>query len=260
MREKTMRGTVKVLPAVVSGLVLGVGLACGAPATAQQDQPRGSQSQASPSGGADRAKDADRGQDRSRDREGARDQGGDDGLDGVLQSYKSYRERSGKNVEQTRKEIDQMVRELSDLIAMRYRMAVALAGHRATQSGQGPGASASYPVPGQPGASYPGGGGGQARPDAQGSDEDSELAGREAMGRELEQVQVQLRNEIDQARRQADQLAGQIRLFRQQQQQQRQSGRARGQADGPRRQTETSGQDASQKKDRGDHRDAGGSR
>jgi hypothetical protein len=104
-----------------------------------------------------------------------------------------------------RQEIERMVKELNDVVTLRYTMAVALAGQRAAQSGQGYGAYVSSRVEG-----------GSQSVSARAGDPENDIQSREALVRELEQVQNQIRNEIEQARNQADQLAVQIRSLREQ--------------------------------------------
>jgi hypothetical protein len=188
-----MRGSLKAAPVVLSGFVLGLGMAYCAPASAQQGQGQG-QGQAN----------VDRDQ-----KEARRGDEGSAGLDRVLESYQSYRQKAGKNIDQVREEIERSVKELSELTSMRYKMAVALAGHRVAQQRQGQ--MIGYAGGPSPGTSQ------QANRRSEDRDDEGDIQTREALARELEQVQAQLRSEIEQARNQADQLASQIRALREQQ-------------------------------------------
>ena len=117
--EEHHEGRVEGRGLIVAGLVLGLGVGLGRSARVEAQQ-KGPQH-----GTAARS---------------SRDQGSDDSggsVDKALQSYQSYREKSGKNVEQARQEIEKMVKELTELIDMKYQMAVSLASQRAELRGAG---------------------------------------------------------------------------------------------------------------------------
>lgn len=199
-----MRLSLKPLACIVTGIILGLPVAW-CPVVRGQDQDRSGQ-------GASAREKSDRGERRERAGEtapGAASQS----LEGALKAYQEYREGTVKNVEQTRKEIDRMVHELTDLIAMRFRMSLALASHRVEAELQAQ-AQAAAASPGQK--------------SEQKEDKESSIVKSEAVCRELEQLQAQLRSEISQARAQAEQLAAQIRSVRQQQREAERSTSAQG--------------------------------
>jgi hypothetical protein len=195
-----MRPLVKTLALAVPGLVFGLSFAWHpaasgqGPATSRQDAGASSSQQKTDQG-------------ERRDRDGEKGPGApSEGLERALKSFQEYREGTGKGVEQSRKEIDRLVRELTSLIEMRYQMAVALASHRAETQQE-------FGQP-QPEAPSPGASPGQAT--EEGVVKESSIRRLEAIARELEQVQNQVRNEIAQARGQAEMLAAQIRAVREQ--------------------------------------------
>jgi len=122
----------------------------------------------------------------SKDQQSERDQGRfSEQIDKALRAYD---ERMGRNVENCRKEMDEMKKELHDLIDLRINMAISLAEARAKM--QSPGES------------------------AQGGDEKH---GQDVgMARELQQLHGQLRSEIDQQQNQITQLVSQLRGLQQQ--------------------------------------------
>ncbi len=139
-------------------------------------------------------------------------------IDKALQAYEQH---MGGNVEECRKELDRMKKELHELIDLRIQMAISLAELRDKVQPQGPG-------PGIPGGFPPGyyttrgytgvsggpsGGGGQA----QRSPGENQRQGRTStLASELLQLHNQLRNEVDQEKNQLAQLAGQLRALEQQ--------------------------------------------
>ena len=120
----------------------------------------------------------------------------------LLQSYKSFRQRSGE-YDRTRKEIEEQIKELGELVRMRYEMTLTLAELKAQASGQKAGQS-------------------HAQPSVGGSSSDDSL------GRELKNVQAQLAGEIEQAHAQTEKVASQLQAVRE--------GRPAGQAQAPARQ------------------------
>jgi hypothetical protein len=209
-----MRSSRKALPAVVAGLVLGVGLVSAPRVMAQGPQGRG--------GG------------QPGQQQGNRAQGGGfnaspGDLDKALQSYHDFQERSSKGPDQAKQEIERMVKELNELIQIRWQMAVGLAYQRAENpsAGGGPGfAGGAQGRFGQPGFSP--GQQGQGQGQGQGAGGDHQAMARKNLTRELEQVQSQLRNDLEQARNQAEQAASQIRSAREQ----HRGGQGQGQAVG----------------------------
>lgn len=198
-----------------------LGVACGvsalAPALAQEG--RGGNDRGPSAAG--RHSDQDRDRDDDRDRDGATER-----INKAIQTYESYREKMGPNVDQTRKEIDRLRDELEELVKLRSDMAISLAEIRAdmaTSHMAGPVVVTGGPQPGGQfagqqfayGAAPPGSAG---RPQEL-SREDRQRMRREALNQELRQVQEQLRMEVDQTRGQTDQLVGQIRDLRAQQRQ-----------------------------------------
>lgn len=215
-----MRRSLMTLPSIVPGLALALGATWCAPSPAQQaGQPGNSKpNSSSQSRSQEKRGDGDKDEGREKDRDGKSD---DDSAspDKVLQSFRSYREKAGKGGDQTRREIDRRVKELTDLIEMRFQMTVSLANLRAEQRRSAQGNMPQLGAPGQ----YSGGPG-------QGGDESEEertLRSREALARDLDQIQGQIRGEIDQARNQAEQLSSQLRAAREQQRNQERQERDR---------------------------------
>jgi len=127
-----------------------------------------------------------------------------------------YQDRSARDLEQTRKDLDRMRKELSELIDLRIDMAISAAELRAAVGT--PGMSPGYPgAPGIMGAptqfspGYPSPGMGSA---GAGSEADRQHRRAAALNQELRQVQDALRSEIQQTRSQTDQLVTQVRLLR----------------------------------------------
>lgn len=212
-----MRRSLKTLSRLVPGLVLAVGATWCASSLAQQGGQPGNNKPGNSDSSSHRER---RGDDRDDRREKDRDgKSGDDEAspDRVLQSYQSYRERAGKGGEQTRREIERRVKELTDLIEMRYQMTLTMAAVRAEQR-RGPQGMPGMPMMPQLGA--PGqyaGGPGQGQPPGDESSDDRALRTREALARDLEQINTQVRGEIDQARGAIDALAAQLKAVREQQ-------------------------------------------
>jgi hypothetical protein len=131
----------------------------------------------------------------------------------VNSALQAYEERMGRNLEQCRKELDQMKKELHDLIDLRIKVAMSLAELRVKKQPQGgiayPGAGAQYATSrGYAGFS---GGGGQA---PQGGEDKHRRAA--ALANELQQLHNQLRAEVDQQRNQIAQLVDQVRALQHQ--------------------------------------------
>ncbi|MDR3636041.1 MAG: hypothetical protein P4L84_19720 [Isosphaeraceae bacterium] len=101
----------------------------------------------------------------------------------LLQSYRSFRERSGE-YDRTRKEIDQQIKELEELVRIRYDMTLAVAELKACA---GPSKSAQR---------------------------SSAAVGDDALGRELKAVQTQLATEIEQAHAQTEKVAAQLQALK----------------------------------------------
>lgn len=108
-----------------------------------------------------------------------------------------------RNLDKCRQELDQMKKELHELIDLRISMAMSLAELRA----RNPMPGMAFGGLGTPTASYrqarEGGRGAQARGEGH--------ADRSGLARELQQVHDQLRSEIDQQQNQIAQLASQLR-------------------------------------------------
>ena len=175
-----------------AALLIGTGLACGAwaltPALAQDKENK------KPESGS------------SRDQ----DNGADDSAQKIDKTIQAYQSRSVQDLEQTRKDLDRMRKELRELVEVRFDMAIAAAELRAETGSQGiPGISGSP-------AGYPGSAGFQA---AAPSGKDRQTQNAAATNQELRQVQELLRSEIQQARNQSDQLVAQLRELRAQQRQ-----------------------------------------
>jgi chromosome segregation ATPase len=218
---------------LLASLAVGLGLACGAyalsPAWAQAPaQPWGGQG----GGNAQREQSP-------RDRDDDSSDPASQKIEKALQTYESFKEKSGPNLDQTRKEIERLRDELIEIVKLRSDMALSLAEIRAemtANTGQGGMAQlgGGYAAQGS-GGGYAGGGGGGGYPAgyggvmsgrSPGSREDRQALRREALARELRQLQEQLRNEVEQSRVQADQLVAQMRDIRNQQRQMREQIRA----------------------------------
>jgi len=210
---------------LLTSLAVGLGLVCCVyalvPARAQERgaQDRG-QRDVRRTDDRDRSDDRDRGDDRAIESATER-------LDKALQTYQTFREKMGPNVEQTRKEIQKFRDDLCDVIKLRCDLAMSLAEIRADFAGaemmgaapgtmrpyrmtMGPaGSRVSYGSVGEPS---------EGRSD-QSSHEEHQLIHRQALDRELRVLHEQLRAEVDQAQAQADQLGAQLRDLRVQQRQ-----------------------------------------
>jgi polyhydroxyalkanoate synthesis regulator phasin len=168
-------------------------------------------------------------------------------IDKALQAYE---ERMDRNLDQCRKELDQMKKELHDLIDLRINMALSVAELRAKSQMQGGGFG------GGPYASQrPVADGSGYRPVAEGSRGGGSMRGDgEGLTRELQQIHNQLRSEIDQQQGQVTQLAAQLRGMQAQSKQAEQSGQGQGQDRGQRRgqgQGQGAGQGQGQGQDQG---------
>jgi septal ring factor EnvC (AmiA/AmiB activator) len=143
-----------------------------------------------------------------------------DRIERALRSYQTYRERSGPNLEQTRKEIDRLRDDLEEVTKLRIDMAISLAEMRAQfastmAQSEGPQVGGfTAPYPGAAAGSPPGYPSPGNRNESQMSAKDRDVLRREIMHRELKQVQDQLRAEVEQAQGQTDQLAAQLRELR----------------------------------------------
>ena len=140
----------------------------------------------------------------------------------INSALQDYEQRMSRNLDQCRHELDQMKKELHELIDLRIKMAMSLAESRAKMQPQGTGLAA-----GRPGGAYgssrndPGS---QSQGGATGHGASSALAG------ELQQLHNQLRSEVDQQQNQVAQLVGQLRSLQQRQSQgHEQQGNAQGQ-------------------------------
>jgi hypothetical protein len=120
----------------------------------------------------------------------------------IDKALKAYDERMDKCIDKSRQELDQMKKDLHELIDMRINMAVALAELRAKNAPGG-----AY---GPSGAGYPRGSGEPGRKHQEGGVENAGLS------RELQQIHNQIRSEIDQQENQVAQLASQIRAMKEQ--------------------------------------------
>lgn len=117
----------------------------------------------------------------------------------IDKALKAYDERMDRDLEKCRHEMDQMKKELHELIDLRLGMAMSMAELRARHSMHGG-------TGGSVAASREGGGQGH-------SDDHASLA------RELQPIHNQLRSELEQQRNQVDQLAAQLREMKRQAQQ-----------------------------------------
>jgi chromosome segregation ATPase len=151
------------LPTVALGLACGL-TACWTLAGAQDSKGTGRTGQAS----------SDRQDNRKEDSSDESSRQADE----LLKGFQNYRERIGQTNEQTRKEVERTVKELTEVTELRFQMALALANLR-------------------------------ARSVVAGSD-------AEAVNRELKAVLAQVRNELEQTRSQTEQIAAQLKGLREQ--------------------------------------------
>lgn len=237
-----------------------LGVACGvsalAPALAQE---RGGNDRGQTN--SERTSNRDRDRDEDRDRDGASER-----INRALQSYESYREKAGPNVEQTRKEIDRLRDELEELTKLRTDMAVSLAEIRADMASHqfmaGPAMQPGGPQGGAPGFAgqhvlYAGAPQGSAARFTEPSREERQRLRREALNHELRQVQEQLRMEVDQAQGHADQLVAQIRDMRSQERQMREQMRAAQERQHEQERNRDSSSSPNRKENEGDHKSSG---
>jgi len=160
--------------------------------------------------------------------------GGDDGSSDPSQkvdrALQTYRQRMGQNQEHTRKDIDRLRKELTELTDLRYDMAISLAELRADmtaqamlpgQGGLGGGFRSLQATGGSEGAGGQGGAGqGTGDNQAQGGQMDERQAARaDALHRELQVVLQQLNSDVNQARTAVEGLATQLQTQREQQRQ-----------------------------------------
>jgi len=170
----------------------------------------------------------------------------------------SYDERMDRNLEKCRKELDQMKKELHDLIDMRINMAMSLYELRAKMQARGQGMMAGVPGSASVARGYAGvGGGGRGQGQGQGSQGNDSRQGHSwEMAGELQQLHNQLRAEVDQQQSQIAQLAAQLRTLRDQGQNQNQgqqgNAQNQGQQGNPQNQGQRQGdQNRSQRGDQG---------
>ncbi len=138
----------------------------------------------------------------------------------VDKALQAYDQRMDRNLDRCRHELDEMKKELHDLVDLRLSMAISLAELRARHATPGMGFSGT----GAPDSSYRKAqeGGGQA---SQGRGETGEDTA--ALMREIQQIHNQLRSEIDQQQNQVTQLAAQLRELKGQGHQGQQPGQGR---------------------------------
>jgi hypothetical protein len=130
----------------------------------------------------------------------------------IDKALQAYQERMDKNLDQCRKELGQMKKELHELIDLRIDMALSLAELRARAQMQGGGFAGAPYASFRPAAEAEG-----YRPIAEGGRGGGHrLVDAEGLKRELEQLHGQLRSEIDQQQREIAQLAAQLRGLQQQ--------------------------------------------
>jgi TolA-binding protein len=128
----------------------------------------------------------------------------------IDKAIQAYQNRSVQDLEQTRKDLDRLRRELRELIELRLDMAISAAELRANVANSwNPRGSSSF-------AGYPGSAENQA---VEKSEKDRQSQEAATLNQELRQVQELLRSELQQARTQADQLVAQLRDLRAQQRQ-----------------------------------------
>ena len=135
-------------------------------------------------------------------------------IDKALEAYES---RSGHNLDQCRKEMEALKKELHELIDLRINMALSLAEIRAKAASATGASAGGIPVHPQAkpyaGTNYPGGSAGgspYARPGSRPQSSSSIL------GNELQQLHAQLRAEVDQQQNQVSQLVAQLRALQSQ--------------------------------------------
>jgi len=133
----------------------------------------------------------------------------------IEKALEAYESRSGRNLDQCRKEMEALKKELHELIDLRINMALSLAEIRA-KAASTTSAPAAGGIPGQmqakryAGSNYPGasaGGSPFARPGGRPQSSSSTL------GNELQQLHAQLRAEVDQQQNQVSQLVAQLRAL-----------------------------------------------
>jgi hypothetical protein len=171
---------------LLASAVVGMGLACGAlalaPALAAAQQTRGSRTGSS--------------QDR--------DDGREDPAKKIDRAIESYESRASQDLDQTRKDIDRMRKELGDLVELQLDLAISLAELQAELRAQ----MVSVDTAGGDGDSSSSG-----QPSSSTLQERQRVRAME-LGRELRQVQDSLRNLVAQKRGETDQLVAQLRNLR----------------------------------------------
>jgi len=147
-----------------------------------------------------------KGQGERSERDRGRSEGSSADIDKALRAYD---ERMDRNLDKCRQDLEQMKKELHELIDLRLSLSMSLAESHA-RHGMSGGAF------GRPGSqmmmTHSRGEGGSAGPHGHG-DRNAHAA---AMARELQQIHNQLRAEIDQQQNQVAQLAAQLRAMKEQ--------------------------------------------
>jgi hypothetical protein len=174
----------------LASMIVGTGLACGAfalaPAAAEDKGTKESQASS------------------SRDREG--EEGPEKRIDKAIEKYES---RAEQDLEQTRKDVDGLKKELGELVDLQFAMSISLAELQAEMRAQA--------------AVVEGATGGNADSDSGKSsgtaDQERRRLRAVELTRELRQVQENLRNVVQQKRNETDQLVAQLRNLRAQQRQ-----------------------------------------
>jgi hypothetical protein len=123
----------------------------------------------------------------------------------IDRTLKSYDERMGRNLDRCRQDLDQMKKELHELIDLRLEMAMTLAELRARG-----------PMPGT-GIGGPGGAEASRREAREGSEGRGEA--NAGLAQELQQIHNQIRAEVEQQQNQVAQLVGQLRRMKERGQQ-----------------------------------------
>jgi len=125
-------------------------------------------------------------------------------IDKAIQSYES---RAEQELDQTRKEIVRLRKELTELVELQNDMAISLAELQAEQRIQAADDAASA------------GGNGRADSESSNNDKERQRLRDLELNRELRQVQDSLRSVVQQKRNETDQLVAQLRNIRAQQRQ-----------------------------------------
>jgi hypothetical protein len=176
---------------LLASAVVGLGLACGALALAP-DRASAQQAKGSRTGS-------------SQDR----DDGREDPVKRIDKAIESYESRANQDLDQTRKDIDRMRKELGDLVELQLDLAISLAELQAELRAQ------MVPVASE---SNDGDNSSSGQPSSNTIQERQRVRAME-LARELRQVQDSLRNLVAQKRNETDQLVVQLRNLRAQQRQ-----------------------------------------